>query len=86
MRVKCFCQYLRLCYAKSRKTDGSDSVPATLICMRVAIQRFLTSPGVNRQISTIDDQEFKFANATLKVRLRSFYGRIVEGYRYSSNR
>ena len=50
MPVKYLNQYLRLWYAKAKKIDGSDFSPATLICMRAAIQRYLTSSSVNRQV------------------------------------
>ena len=72
MPVKYLSQYLRLWYAKSKKTDGSDFAPATLICMRAAIQRFLTSSSVNREINIIDGQEFQLANATLKASIALF--------------
>ena len=58
-----------------RKTDGSNFAPATLICIRAAIQIFLTLPSVNRQISIIDSQEFKLAKATLKASVARFLRR-----------
>ena len=67
MPVKYLSQYLRLWYAKAKKIDGSDFSPATLICMRAAIQRYLTSSSVNRQVDIIDGQDFKMANTTLKA-------------------
>ena len=57
---------------ESKKDDGSEFAPSTLICMRAAIQRFLTSPGVNRQINLMDGQEFQLANNTLKASIGVF--------------
>ena len=43
--------YLRLFYTKIRKDDGGLYSPASLICFRASIQRYLSSYAVNKNIN-----------------------------------
>ena len=67
MPVRYLVQYLRLGYAKSAKSNGETFAPSTLICMRAAIQRYLNSSELQRNINIIDGDDFKSANNTLKA-------------------
>lgn len=80
--------YLRLFYTKIRKDDGGLYSPASLICFRASIQRYLSSYAVNKNINILQGEEFKRANGCLKGMVAKFlkanttksekYGRIEE--------
>ena len=61
------CDYLRLFYSELRTEKGEFYSPSSLICFRASIQRFLTSPGINRLIDIINGNDFKRANGVLRA-------------------
>lgn len=67
MPVRYLNQYLRLFYASLRKEDGTFYAPASLGCIRAAINRYLTKAPYNRQINLKKDREFTPSNNMLKA-------------------
>ena len=59
--------YLRLFYFKLRTVDGKYFSPSSLVGIRASIQRYMTSPEVDRNVDIIHGQNFHRANATLKA-------------------
>ena len=53
MPLRYLSQYLRLFYSSLKKDDNTYYAPATLGCIRAAINRYLTSAPWNRQINII---------------------------------
>lgn len=64
--------YLRFFYSKLRKSDGGMYSPATLVCIRAAIHRHLTSAEVNKKINILKDDDFKRSNVMLKSMVGKF--------------
>jgi len=60
------CDYLRYFYANIRKDDESLYTPASLVCIRASIHRFLTYPEVNRKVDILNGDIFKRVNGVLK--------------------
>ena len=82
--------YLRLFYASLRKKDGTFYAPSSLVCVRAAIHRYLTSPNVNANVNILNDETFRRANGILKAMVKKYltssqpdkenqYKRITEG-------
>jgi integrase len=65
MKPEKLAMYLRYFYSSLKKKDGKLYTPASLICFRAGIQRYLTSAPVNRVIDIIDNPIFKSANNML---------------------
>jgi len=59
--------YLRYFYSSLKKEDDTYYSPSTLVCIRAAIQRFLSSANIDRRVNIITDVNFKRANKTLKA-------------------
>jgi len=66
--------YLRLFYASLTTKHGALYSPSSLICIRAAIQRHLTSPDVNKTVNIIHGDEFQRSNGVL----RSMIGRYLK--------
>lgn len=64
--VKFLAKYLQYYYFTLRKNDGGFLSPSTLKGIRAGLQRYLTSPEVNRPINIMKDKEFDRANGILK--------------------
>lgn len=64
--VKFLAKYLQYYYYSLRKKDGTFMSPNTLKGIRAGLQRYFTSPEVNRAINIIKDKEFERANGILK--------------------
>lgn len=60
-------QYLRYFYSELRQADGSFYSPATLICIRAAIHRRLTTAPINRNVDILHSSQFASANNMLRV-------------------
>jgi site-specific recombinase XerD len=60
------CNYLRFFYSQLRMKNGDFYSPSTLICVRSAIHRHLTSVSVDRNVDILHGVEFKRANSVLK--------------------
>ena len=59
--------YLRYFYSQLRTKTGIYYAPASLVCIRAGIQRYLQSPPMNRtDLNIITDKEFAQANRMLK--------------------
>jgi hypothetical protein len=67
MDAAILCQYLRYFYSALRTTKGEYMSPATLVCIRAGIQRYLGGAPVNRPMDIIRDTQFRSANNMLKV-------------------
>ena len=65
-------QYLRYFYANLKKKDGSFYSPATLLCIRSSINRYLTSSEVGQKLNICSDPDFKSSNTMLKVMVSKF--------------
>ena len=63
---------MRFWYARSKKIDGKPYAPATLICMRAAINRYLNSSTWDRQVKLMEDKEFKSSNNTLTAMIAQY--------------
>ena len=66
MPVRFLSKYLQYYYYKLKKNDGGCFSPSTLKGIRAGIQRYLTSPEVNRRINIMKDKEFDRANGVLR--------------------
>ena len=64
--------YLSFFYYSLETKDGNPYSPASLICFRASIQRYLNSPEVNRNINLVDDSHFKRANGVLKAMVKKW--------------
>ena len=64
--------YLRLFYASLRKKDGTFYAPSSLVCVRAAIHRYLTSPNVNANVNILNDETFRRANGILKAMVKKY--------------
>lgn len=62
--------YLRYFYSELRANDGKLYSPATLICIRAALFRFMKQPPLNLPYNIIDDKEFYNANQVLKAMVK----------------
>lgn len=67
MPVSFLALYLRFFYFNLRCKDGRPYSPRSLIGIRAAIHRHLTSPEVNRSINIMKDSQFDRANGMLKT-------------------
>ena len=65
-------KYLRYYYCELRKTDGKYYAPASLICIRAAIQRHLSSAEIKSTYNIISGDEFKGANCMLKAMISKY--------------
>lgn len=65
-------QYLRFFYFKLKKLDDSAYSPASLVCFRAGIQRYLRIV-MKRTVDIIDGEEFKSSNEMLRVKVREFH-------------
>lgn len=65
-------KYLRYFYCELRTTDGKYYAPASLICIRAAIQRHLSSAEVKSTYNIISGDEFKGANCMLKAMISKY--------------
>lgn len=64
--------YLGFFYSKLRTKNGEFYSPKTLICIRAAIHRHLTSTTINRKIIIMEDREFMRSNNILKAMIKLF--------------
>ena len=64
--------YLRLFYANLRKKDGTYYTPSSLVCVRAAIHRQLTSPNVDANVNILNDEPFKRENGVLKAMIKKY--------------
>ena len=64
-------EYLRFFYSELRTNDGKLYSPATLICIRAALFRFMKQPPLNLPFNIIDDKEFYNANQVLKAMVKN---------------
>ena len=64
--------YLRAFYAQLRTKEGSFYAPASLICIRAALHRHLTSPSWNRDTNILTGEEFRRANGVLKAMVKAY--------------
>jgi hypothetical protein len=65
--VQVLCQYLRYFYSELRTQKSGYFSPATLICIRAGMQRYLSGAPQNRPINIVTGTEFASANKMLKV-------------------
>lgn len=61
------CDNLRLFYETLRSKEGLFYSPKTLICIRAALQRYLSSVDVNRMVNIVSGVEFVRANNVVKA-------------------
>jgi len=64
--------YLSFFYYSLETKEQKPYSPASLICFRASIQRYLNSPTVNRNINLVDDPHFKRANGVLKAMVKKW--------------
>ena len=64
--------YLRLFYSQLRTESGSYYAPASLLCIRAAIHRHLTSAEHNRKVNILQGEDFKRANGVLKAMVKAY--------------
>lgn len=64
--------YFRIFYSSLRKNDGSFYAPSSLVCIRAAIHRHLTSPEVNSSVNILTDDQFRRSNAVLKAMVKKY--------------
>lgn len=64
--------YLRLFYASLKKKDGTYYAPSSLVCVRAAIHRYLTSPKINASVNILNDETFRRANGILKAMIKKY--------------
>lgn len=60
---------LRFFYSKLSRQDGRPYSCSSLLCIRAAIHRFLTTSPVNRTINIITDRQFLTSNNMLKAKV-----------------
>lgn len=72
MPIKYLSQYLRFWYATSTKKDGKLYAPATLICMRAAVNRYLNESVVDRKVNIITDKDFNASNNALMAKIAKY--------------
>jgi hypothetical protein len=65
--VDALAQYLRFFYSQLRTQKGGYFSPATLVCIRAGLQRYLAGAPHNRPINIISGPDFAQANTMLKV-------------------
>ena len=80
--------FLRLYYANLKTKDDQYYSPSSLICFRASIQRYLSSPDVNRNVNIINGNDFQRANGVLRAMVGKYlkskqpkhkgYGAITE--------
>ena len=70
MPSKYLAEYLRFFYFNLRTKSGEPYSPNSLVGIRAAIHRYLTSADVGRQDNILTDRSFTRANATLKVMVK----------------
>uniref|UniRef100_A0A1I8HWE8 Tyr recombinase domain-containing protein n=1 Tax=Macrostomum lignano TaxID=282301 RepID=A0A1I8HWE8_9PLAT len=66
------CEFLRYYYYQLRRHDGGPYSPASLVCIRAGIQRFLTMVA-GLTINMIDGEEFVLANRMLRMKVREWH-------------
>uniref|UniRef100_A0A1I8FHB9 Tyr recombinase domain-containing protein n=1 Tax=Macrostomum lignano TaxID=282301 RepID=A0A1I8FHB9_9PLAT len=66
------CEFLRYYYYQLRRHDGGPYSPASLVCIRAGIQRFLTMVA-GLTINIIDGEEFVLANRMLRMKVREWH-------------
>ena len=64
--------YLRLFYSQLRTENGLYYAPASLLCIRAAIHRHLTSAEYNRNVDILNGEDFKRANGVLKGMVKAY--------------
>lgn len=65
--------YLRYFYSQLKTKTGMYYAPASLVCIRAGIQRYLQSPPINRiDLNIISDKDFAQANRMLKSMVAKF--------------
>lgn len=64
--------YLRLFYSTLKTKMGDLYAPSSLICIRASIQRYLTSPQINRTINIVHGDDFRRANGVLKAMIGAY--------------
>ena len=64
--------YLRLFYASLKTVDGQYYAPASLICIRAALHRHLTSASCNKKINILTGEDFRRANGVLKAMVKLY--------------
>lgn len=64
--------YLRLFYSELKTDNGLFYAPASLICIRAALHRHLTSPEVNKRLDILHGEDFRRANGVLKGMVKSY--------------
>lgn len=62
--------YLSYFYYSLRTKEGKPYSPASLICIRAAIQRYLNSPEINRKIDLVNGKDYVRCNGVLKMMVK----------------
>ena len=78
MPTRFLADYLRYFCFNLRCQNGTFFSQRSLVCYRASIQRYLTSPEVNRNINILKDAEFNRANGVLKAMVGKW---IKEGHK-----
>ena len=65
-------KYLRYFYCELRTSEGKYYAPASLICIRAALQRFFSSAEVKSGYNIISGDDFKGANQILKAMISKY--------------
>jgi len=82
MPTRFLADYLRYFYFNLRCQDGTFYSPRSLVCYRASIQRYLTSPEVNRTVNILKDSEFNRANGVLKAMVGKWIKEGNKGKKY----
>ena len=79
-------KYLSYFYYSLQTKDGKPYSPASLICIRAAIQRHLSGPEVNRKINILSGSDFTRSNGVLKFMIKKWLenGGKEAGNKYDS--
>ena len=64
--------YLRLFYSQLRTDKGMYYAPASLLCIRAAIHRHITSAEHNRNVDILHGEDFRRANGVLKGMVKAY--------------
>ena len=72
MPIKYLSQYLRFWFANATKKDGKLYAPATLICMRAAVNRYLNDSVIDRKVNIITDKDFNTSNNALMAKIAKY--------------
>ena len=64
-------QYLRFYYYRLKRKDGQPYSPASLICIRAGIQRYMNII-LKIPVNIVTNDDFQSANRMLRVKVREF--------------